>query len=532
MSHVAIVSGAGGEIGREVAIYFAGQGYDLILISKTSTQLEHTKTYCLEENPTVKIRTIVHDATQETIKDEIAQAVESLGGVVHVLVNLIGTLTFGLLQKISSSTLKEEVLSTYLANVFVTQATIPFMKNCGAGAIIFLTTLFNQFFVGIPGLANYQASKAALDQFAKCVFEEVRIFKVRVTTIAPGIINCGLGIAVKHGLNTAYDREQGLPMYCDISPDDMIQINDVVESIKYVVDGMGSAGCPGIILLQPQKQMNAELQRYNELKALPQTPVPITHPDREVAFITGASKGIGRDIAIRLAKNGFHLGLLARSKPLLDETAALCKDANPLIEVTTFYVDVTDLDALENAVHETVKRLGNLTVVISNAGVNRRRSAITSSRAVWDQVMDTNLRSSMNVVRTALIYLCHNRRGSVIFVGSAVVLHTGMAGSTPYFASKWGMAGFANALFEDVRPFGVKICSLLPGLVNTEMGTKEGPVKYFAPSDLIQSSDISDATLYVIRSSPTVCPVRIVFHPQRGSSPLTELLINKLRAQL
>lgn len=280
------------------------------------------------------------------------------------------------------------------------------------------------------------------------------------------------------------------------------------------------------------QKMNFELSRYNEARALPQTPVPITKPDREVAFITGASKGIGRDVAIRLAKDGYHLSLLARSKELLDETAALCRDANPTIEVITYYVDVTNLDELEGAVHDTVKKLGNLTVLISNAGVNRRRSAVTSSRAVWDQVMDTNLRSSMHVVRAALIYLCTNKRGSVIFVGSAVVLHTGMAGTTPYFASKWGIAGFANSLYEDVRAHGVKVCSLLPGLVNTEMGTKEGPVKFFEPSELIQSSDISDAVTYVINSSPTVCPVRIVIQPQRGSSPLTEILVNKLRAQL
>lgn len=231
--------------------------------------------------------------------------------------------------------------------------------------------------------------------------------------------------------------------------------------------------------------------------------------------------------------------------------------ANASISTTTFVVDVQNIvccpslsskkenptnlsltrsnaqEELENAVHQTVKRLGNLTVLISNAGVNRRRSALASSRDVWDQVMETNLRSSMHVTRVALLYLCHNQRGSVVFVGSSVVAHTGMAGSATYFASKHGLKGFAACIFEDVRMHGVKVSCLYPGLVNTEMGTKQGPLgSVFDPQDLIQSADISEATLFVLNSPPTACPVEILIHPQKGTSPNVDALTRCLEARL
>lgn len=97
-----------------------------------------------------------------------------------------------------------------------------------------------------------------------------------------------------------------------------------------------------------------------------------------------------------------------------------------------------------------------------------------------------------------------------------VVLQPGMAGVAPYYSTKHAVNGFIGGLFEDVRHLGIKVSTICPGLVNTELGTRQGPVAQYPPELLIQCSDCADAVEYVLDCSPTCCPVSMMIHPQAG----------------
>eukprot|EP01094_Clydonella_sp_ATCC50884_P028128 TRINITY_DN834_c0_g1_i6.p1 TRINITY_DN834_c0_g1~~TRINITY_DN834_c0_g1_i6.p1 ORF type:complete len:152 (+),score=57.17 TRINITY_DN834_c0_g1_i6:286-741(+) len=130
--------------------------------------------------------------------------------------------------------------------------------------------------------------------------------------------------------------------------------------------------------------------------------------------------------------------------------------------------------------------------------------------------MDVNLRACMHSTRTALPYMMQNKDGgTIIYVSSIVVMQPGVAGSAPYYASKYGLLGFAACVMEDVRHCGIKVSCVCPGLVNNDMGTRTGPVTFGIGEYLIQNEDVTEAISYVLDASPTACPTKIIINPQR-----------------
>jgi NAD(P)-dependent dehydrogenase (short-subunit alcohol dehydrogenase family) len=184
--------------------------------------------------------------------------------------------------------------------------------------------------------------------------------------------------------------------------------------------------------------------------------------------------------------------------------------------------------------------MGGISVLVNNAGTNRRKSALTANGKVWDDIVDINLRSSMQTTRAALPHLKNNGGGAIFFISSVgkgiftsykftiigVRRFGGAAGQSPYFATKFGINGFSYCVFEDVRHLNIKVCSICPGLVNTEMGkkkgnvahdlihNKEGPLEYLSADHLIQGSDIVDSIDFALSCGPTTCPTEIYLETQ------------------
>ena len=294
----------------------------------------------------------------------------------------------------------------------------------------------------------------------------------------------------------------------------------------FVVNGSKTCSTCELVLV-PQKQAVFELTRFTDTKPFPIPPTPV-NLSRKVALITGASKGIGREIANRLASHGYDLALVARGLEALEETANECRKFG--VKAISIPADITNTPELENVVVACVKELGNINVLINNAGVNRRKSALAASSEVWDSIIDTNFRSALQITRASLPYMAQNKTGTraVIYISSSVVLQPGMAGVAPYYATKHAVNGFVGGLLEDVRHLGIKVCTVCPGLVNTELGTKKGPVENFPGEQLIQCTDCADAVDYVLNSSETSCPISMMIHPQFGVS----VALSKMRAHL
>jgi 3-oxoacyl-[acyl-carrier protein] reductase len=187
--------------------------------------------------------------------------------------------------------------------------------------------------------------------------------------------------------------------------------------------------------------------------------------DGKVALVTGASRGIGRAIASRLAEQGAMVVAAARG----DHASACVEELTARgLKVEALSLDVTDTAALEKAPAAIVQRHGSLDIVVSNAGITRDQLLMRMKRDDWDAVMATNLTATFVLAQAAMRPMLKQRGGRIIAV-SSVVGQMGNAGQTNYAASKAGVIGFAKALAREVASRAITVNVVAPGMVDTDM---------------------------------------------------------------
>ena len=185
----------------------------------------------------------------------------------------------------------------------------------------------------------------------------------------------------------------------------------------------------------------------------------------KVALVTGASRGIGRAIAARLAEQGAVVVAAARgtnAQACVDELVAAGHTAEALS------LDVTDAAACEAAPGNIVKTHGRLDILVSNAGITRDQLLMRMKREDWDAVLATNLTATFLLAQAAMRPMLKQRGGRIIAVGS-VVGQMGNAGQSNYAASKAGLIGFAKALAREVASRSITVNVVAPGMVETDM---------------------------------------------------------------
>jgi 3-oxoacyl-[acyl-carrier protein] reductase len=185
----------------------------------------------------------------------------------------------------------------------------------------------------------------------------------------------------------------------------------------------------------------------------------------KVALVTGASRGIGRAIAARLAEQGATVVAAARgdhANECVAEITARGQRADALS------LDVTDAAAVEAVPGAIVARHGRLDILVSNAGITRDQLLMRMKRDDWDAVMATNLTATFLLAQAAMRPMLKQRGGRIVAV-SSVVGQMGNAGQTNYAASKAGLIGFAKALAREVASRAITVNVVAPGLVETDM---------------------------------------------------------------
>ena len=186
---------------------------------------------------------------------------------------------------------------------------------------------------------------------------------------------------------------------------------------------------------------------------------------QRVALVTGASRGIGRAIALNLAKQGAHVVAAARgenARPVADEIGASGGRAEAIA------LDVTAAGAAEHAVATVVERHRRIDILVSNAGIARDQLMLRMKREDWDAVIATNLTASFALTQAALKPMVRQRGGRIICI-SSVVGQSGNAGQANYAASKAGLIGFAKAVALEVASRGITVNVVAPGLIETDM---------------------------------------------------------------
>jgi 3-oxoacyl-[acyl-carrier protein] reductase len=224
----------------------------------------------------------------------------------------------------------------------------------------------------------------------------------------------------------------------------------------------------------------------------------------QTAIVTGASRGIGRAIALRLAGAGAKVACVARSADKLKETADAIAAAGGTAEVHP--CDVTNSAAVSKLIEDLAEKWGGIDIVVNNAGITKDTLIPRMADDDWDSVIATNLRSVFLFVRAASLVMMRKRSGRIINISSVSGL-MGNPGQANYSASKAGVIGLTRTVAQELGSRKVTVNAICPGFIASEMTDALGPaiideVKKRIPAKRLGEADeVADAVLYLASDS-------------------------------
>jgi 3-oxoacyl-[acyl-carrier protein] reductase len=186
----------------------------------------------------------------------------------------------------------------------------------------------------------------------------------------------------------------------------------------------------------------------------------------KVAIVTGAGRGIGREIALQLARRGADIAAIDVAPELAEETVALVKELDR--RARAYNCNVVDPGEVSATVESVIGDFGKIDILVNNAGITRDNLLVRMTDEEWDAVLAVNLKGVFNFTRAVARPMMKQRSGKIVNVASVVGI-TGNAGQANYCASKAGVIGLTKAAAQELAPRGINVNAVAPGFIETEM---------------------------------------------------------------
>jgi 3-oxoacyl-[acyl-carrier protein] reductase len=206
------------------------------------------------------------------------------------------------------------------------------------------------------------------------------------------------------------------------------------------------------------------------------------------ALITGAGKGIGKAIAIALAKEGVNVILVARTQDEIESVAVKARSLR--VKALAITADVADINSVNAAVEKALTEFGTIDILINNAGIGAFGKFLELEPTTWERIIQVNLMGTYYVTRAVLPNMIERQTGDIINISSTAGL-SGNALTSAYSASKFAVLGLTESLMQEVRKHNIRVTALTPSTVATDMA-KDLKLTDGNPEKVMQSEDVAE----------------------------------------
>lgn len=242
------------------------------------------------------------------------------------------------------------------------------------------------------------------------------------------------------------------------------------------------------------------------------------------AIITGASKGIGKAIALRLAQNGVNVALAARTQETLDATVNEITN-NTDAKAIGVATDVGSLSDLENLVNTTRSELGPIDILINNAGVSSQYPFEKQPFDDFEKLVQTNYLGYVRLIRLVINEMIERKQGAIInSVSGSTLVDPIPRGFLTYSSLKVGLRAFLKGLFWELRDHGIKVTSILPGVVDSDLTDKLDHITQEQKERLMSPEAVVDMVMFALSVPQNACPLELAVINQQ--TPWTKPVID------
>ncbi len=247
------------------------------------------------------------------------------------------------------------------------------------------------------------------------------------------------------------------------------------------------------------------------------------------AIITGASRGIGKAVALKLAKEGVNVVIAARNQQTLDEAVADIQSQaqGKVIGVST---DVSQLDDLKRLHQTTIDEFGDIDILVNNAGVSSQYPFDKQPIEDLERLVNTNYLGYVRLIRLVIPNMIERKAGAIInMVSGSTLVDPVPRTFVAYSSIKVGLRAFLKGLFWEMRDYGIKITSILPGVVDTDLTGKLSNITQEQKDRLMSADSVVDMVMFALSVPQNACPLELAVINQQ--TPWTKPVIDYAQKQ-